>query len=867
MIALNKINERVEIARHASDASHFLNLMYAGEQLMKLVTCGILAGISDKNKGMTADQYAFSYELVRADGLGVWARTLDAILTGPSAHQMSPQFNSFKTELTEKCSNPSWQFGAMFSLNTCVGIVNEKNEDLGSKVQLKNWFTLFSRLRNDARAHGIINAEQTALIAINLEKSLKLIYDNYSLLKAGWIYVKQNISGSYRFTALSSIQDRASIQSLIDDTRPDEGIYVCLESLFKVNLVESSIEATDFLFPNGNFKDKSYECISYITGRRTAGDSSRFLTPPGSLPKSQTEGTDQMEVVRDTFANLPSIQSIYINRTDLEVDLRRVLMFEDKYPVVTLSGRGGIGKTSLALHVLHEICNTSRFSAILWLSARDIDLLDEGPKTVKPQILDEADISKEFVKLVMPEYLSDKKFDQKKCLEDSLREVSKLGSLLLVMDNFETLRNPKQVYIWLETYIRNPNKILITSRLRDFKADYPIVVEGMSRHEFDALVEKVALKLEIDKFLTPEFLMELYSESDGHPYVVKMLLGEIAKQRGVKNIKRIVAGKDEILTALFERTYMDLSPAAQRIFLTLCSWRNILPEVAIQAVLNREGNELIDVDKGIDELHRYSFIELIGTITTSFFISVPLAAYEFGRKKLSVSPIKSKIQLDLQLLSYFGAIQFSAIEMGIEPRIEVFLRNITQAIKAGKQSLDRCDPILHFICRKYPQGWLLLQRIYSELSLPKMVVESLQNYVADLRISGEDKVGGLEMLATQYSIQSDHTAQAQTLVDICNVDNVKFIDLSNAVQILMYLFKENKTKFRKEETLVMLASVADKMKSRIMNEGSATDFTELAWVYLHLRNRPLAKDLVSQALEREPSNLHALNLARKLKIK
>ncbi|MBL7854723.1 MAG: hypothetical protein JNL17_09995 [Cyclobacteriaceae bacterium] len=868
MIVIKKINERGEVARQDSDTAFFLHLMYAGEQLLKLVTSGIISGIEDTKGNNLGGQYNFIFDLVRADSVGAWSRTLDAVLTGPSVHFVSSDFNQFKNELTDKIGNPSWQYGSMFALHECLRLLNPKIEPLPQKTQLRTWFAFFAQLRNDARAHGVISSGQASQICSHLDKSIKLFHENYSLFKCPWIYVKQNLSGSFKFISLTDYSSRFEIQNKIDQERPREGIYLCLSRLYSVKLVKSSIDASDFLFPNGNFTDKTYECISYLTGRKIAEDSSPYLTPATILPKSETEGQNQIDVLKNTFTNLPQLQSIYITRRNLETELEQVLTFPDKYPIVTLSGRGGIGKTSLALQVLHRICESNRFMSIIWLSARDIDLLEEGPKTVKPQILDEIDISREFYKLFSSEQDLGTKERQREFFQNSLKESNAtFGPLLLVMDNFETLRNPKQVFNWLDTYVRNPNKVLITSRLRVFKADYPIEVDGMTRDEYDELVEKVAKKLGIQDVITSEFLDDLYNESDGHPYVVKVLLGEVFKQKGIKNVKRIVASKEEILAALFERTYNDLSSASQRIFLTLCSWRNILPEIAIQAILNRPENELIDVDYGIEELHRYSFIELLRTENEDVFISVPLAAFEFGRKKLTVSPLKSKIQLDIQLLNYFGVTNHSEIEKGATPKVEFFLKGITGAIKIGKLDIEKCDPILHFICRRYPKGWLLLYGIYSEFVYQKKVIECLQNFVADSRIKGKEKVEGLELLAKQYSIQNNHTAEAQTLVDICNVDSIDFMDLTNAVRSLMLLFKEKKTKLKKEETAMMLSSVADKMNRRIGKEGRASDFTELAWVYLHLEKRHEAKALVMHALQSDSKNLHALNLARILKVR
>ena len=269
-----------------------------------------------------------------------------------------------------------------------------------------------------------------------------------------------------------------------------------------------------------------------------------------------------------------------------------------------------------------------------------------------------------------PKNAKEKGFKSVTYLSQSLQKSPLENPFLFVFDNFETVQNPAELFAWIDTFIRLPNKVLITSRFRDFKADYPVEVLGMTEHECEKLIDITAADLKVTALLTEEYRRDLYLESDGHPYVIKMLLGEVAKAGRLVKVEKIVASKDEILDALFERTYSRLSPAAKQVFLTLCNWRSVVPQLAVEAVMLRPTNDKMDVEEAIEELRRSSFLEVaVSNEDNAAFLSVPLAALVFGKHKLTVSPMKSSVEANTDLLRYFGAAQKLDIRHGIAPHV------------------------------------------------------------------------------------------------------------------------------------------------------------------------------------------------------
>jgi tetratricopeptide (TPR) repeat protein len=481
-------------------------------------------------------------------------------------------------------------------------------------------------------------------------------------------------------------------------------------------------------------------------------------------------------------------------------------------------------------------------------------------------VLNETDIAKEFLRLTDEAALKQKKFDHIEFLRKELGSNSEdtLGTKLLVLDNFETVSNPLELFQWLDTYVRLPNKILITTRFREFKADFPIEVTGMTYEEFEQLAFATASDLGIRPLISSTYLDALFEESNGHPYVVKILLGEAAKTGKIDRVQKIFATKDEILLALFERTYSGLSSAAKRIFLTLSNWRSTVPLIALEAVILRNENDRMDVQKAVDELVQSSLVEITESEKDqSLFLSMPLSSAIFGKKKLITSSIKATIEADTQFLHDFGAGQTGDIKLGAEPRIRRLFSNLAKRIGTQDHaSLQNYLPMLEFICRQYSPAWLMLASFLEEQSELELAKEAIEKY-----IESNTEFGKLEAWMRYERIcerVGDNLGAINANVEIACLPNTSFFAISNCVNKFNQITYQEDLKIDQLEKRILIQKLIDAMEPKIALEGDASDYSRLAWLYLHLQDFGKVEQLVTRGLELDPLNVHCLNLAMRI---
>ena len=860
---LARFETRLNSAKTESDNAYFYDLLLYGELIVKITSLFLIANL---NEDKDRNRYRHLYRITRAGGIGDFSQVIMEILSGPASGNLSSAISDYElTELNNKIDPHSWQKEALNSLIDCLKLFEIDYTQPGAKTPFRVWFTLFASLRNKTKGHGAPTAEKISKACLLLEKSLSNVVNNLTLFKRPWVFLHRNLNGKYRVSAISK-GNSASFDFLKreKDHSYKNGIYCYTDSIRRVELLYSDPELTNYYFPNGSFNDKNieFEALSYIDDQKKYFAASEYVIPPAKLPQSITEGKPVLDVVKESFTNVPDIAEEYIHRENLESELISVLKDKDRFPVVTLKGRGGIGKTSLAINVIHDFYNShpDRFSLIIWFSARDVDLFPNGPKQVQSGVITQEDISKEYCKLVYPDVTI------KNPLQQFSNDLSsnKLGPTLFILDNFETISNPTEVFEWINTYVRNPNKVLITSRInRNFKADYPIEVHGMTEEQSRELIDRFANKYHIQHLLSSKYIDDLIGESNGHPYILKIMLGEIARTMKAEKINRIIADKDDILNALFRRTFQTLSPGAKRVFLTLCSWDSIIPIVALVSVIVGDENERIDVEEAVEELQKSSFIEFVEDADGDF-IRVPLAASLYGQTELKVYPEKLAVYNDRKLLMEFGATNSGSVKNGIAPLVERKFKRVSQRIN-NILDFQREQETLEYLATKFPKAWLWIADMYLAMDNYEEAKAAIREFLKTTTLPN-DKIKYWQRYADLCEHSDDWTGESMAIVELSTVPNVPFHIISNGAYRVNHYFSKHTSDKNMESRNEVFSKIAQVMSSRIKTEGDATDYSRLAWLYLNLNDEDLASKYTLIGLSLDPYNVYCEKLKSKLRL-
>ena len=298
---------------------------------------------------------------------------------------------------------------------------------------------------------------------------------------------------------------------------------------------------------------------------------------------TQTIYSDKQRLINDlcpeeeaplsVIQNLPRRQHTRLIGREQELeDIKNFLSPRHRVGVVCVSGGGGVGKTALALEVAHSCYEESarqasaeRFEAIIWVTAKNVELLPAGQVARQPTFTDLDGIYRAVADLLdLPVIFRSATQAEKNLVVTHLLAKQRV---LLMLDNLEDV-DDQELMVFLRD-LPAPSKAVVTTRQR---IDVAVPVH-LSTLDEDTAIELAQMECEEHHLtMSDAQIKTLLQRTGGLPLAIIRTLGRMA-WRGSNvetEISHLEDPRNEIYDFCFSKTIALIQPSdAYQVFITL----------------------------------------------------------------------------------------------------------------------------------------------------------------------------------------------------------------------------------------------------------------------------------------------------------
>ena len=551
----------------------------------------------------------------------------------------------------------------------------------------------------------------------------------------------------------------------------------------------------------------------------------RAYAGAGRLPVSETSPRKVLEWGNHCAHNLPAAPEAYVRREGLENRLRSVIS-DDRHRIVSLRGGGGMGKTALALRVLHDLVGGAEdfgFDFVLWFSARDIDLLEPGPRDRQRDVTDVVSMAESFAHLLEAEEPT-----PDAAVDFLLNEVSATGTealrYLLVLDNMETFDEPAAVLRQLDDEVRLPSKVLVTSRHDDFQGDYPIRVAGMESREAHQLLISEARRKYCEPQLTEPVRDSLIHATGARAYALKLAVAQIARGTDPQEVQRQIAGRPDILAALFDRSFERLSDEGRFLYLLLGELRRGSDEVPLRAILTSRNR---DFELAADDLITMSLGERERWGGSRAMHLVQMA------QSHATQSLRGDVD-ELEISSAATQLRAWLTPSGGGTAVAAFVHNVLLQARESRGDPERTEQLVviaESAAEAQPELWLDLAAELTDLEFPPDRARAAYKEAAE---NADYDDGAVWREWAQFeSRQGDHEQSLYRAIRAVEADGSNLAYCSSVAGQLAAYISENRDSIPHSRRSFLVSSVRGALEEhRAKGTLSATDFSRLGWLYL-----------------------------------
>jgi len=582
-------------------------------------------------------------------------------------------------------------------------------------------------------------------------------------------------------------------------------------------------------FANGRWNPSSSVCefLDYSSGDVHREHVQPYADPQLDLDLSETSAAANLTWEEACAHNLPQAPRDYVSRDALQERLRE-LVTDPRHRIITLHGGGGMGKTALTLHVLWDLITGREdfgFDVVLWFSARDIDLLNHGPQPRQRDIADLDALAIEFARIMGEPQLSAEVSQQN--LIASIGEARDGDPrFLLILDNLETFDSRVQIQHFLDQHVTLPSKVILTSRHDDYQGDYRLPVAGLDRDQSSTLLVREARRLHCEPKMTSQTVERLFAATGGRAYALKLAVGQIASGAHVEDVIGSVLTREDILAALFDRSFELLSDDGAFLFLLLGYVKRGMPQLAVKATFIGEHR---DFDEAKESLSRVALLTQQSNDEVGDTLTLPEMAMQYSSRRLISHPDALELRhIGENLKAWIAPIPGRSVS---ESFLERLATALGLAIQRG-QEIDGLLDIMEAAGEHDDSLWGEIANHYVSVGINPDRTEAAFRKAVEAALPGDSDVWWQWAdYAQQQGNMEDEVLRRIRAIEI-NGSDAKAC--SHVAYLLSLFLREHKDDYPVVRRAFLFRSVRNSLeRHRELRVLDATDLSRLGWLYLN----------------------------------
>ncbi|MGB1205292.1 MAG: NB-ARC domain-containing protein [Chitinophagales bacterium] len=261
----------------------------------------------------------------------------------------------------------------------------------------------------------------------------------------------------------------------------------------------------------------------------------------------------------------------FVGRDEDRKTIKKYL-YSEKFPVVTLTGSGGVGKTSLALKVIQDITESkseNKFDVIIWLSAKENQLSAFGIEDIEPTLKNYEELLDTIIDLFgFRQELLNESTEQKLKLVEQLIDVT--DKTLLVIDNLETITDQRIINFIFDAPLKI--KFLVTSRKGIGQLERRYELKELKAKEAIFLFRQIARDKQLPTLgqLPNNIIKNYVQKVSYYPLAIKWVVGQVARGKDINNVvDNINTSDSDISKFCYEQIFSTLSSHCKKVIYTI----------------------------------------------------------------------------------------------------------------------------------------------------------------------------------------------------------------------------------------------------------------------------------------------------------